>query len=80
MRFEVLIFFRPHEGPIVQGVCGCEKLDEEFMVQIVAQKGPLAVNVDAVLWHDYIGEVFFDKSRILQISLLLLSGEFRQIN
>ena len=32
------------------------------MVQIVAQKGPLAVNVDAVLWHDYIGEVFFDKN------------------
>ena len=32
------------------------------MVHIVAQKGPLAVNVDAVLWHDYIGEVLFDKT------------------
>ena len=62
IQFEVLIFFRPHKGPTVQDVCGCEKLDEEFMVQVVAQKGPLAVNVDAVLWHDYIGEVFFDKN------------------
>jgi len=24
---------------------------------VLAQKGPLAVNVDAMLWHDYIGGV-----------------------
>lgn len=27
------------------------------MLKVVDQKGPLSVNVDAVLWHDYVGRL-----------------------
>ncbi|XP_068703274.1 cathepsin O-like [Montipora foliosa] len=41
--------------------CGCELLSdnktEERMKQIVGLHGPLAVNVDATMWHDYLGGI-----------------------
>ena len=45
------------KGATISGVCGCTSLvgHEHVMVQVVAQKGPLAVNVNSVLWHDYVG-------------------------
>jgi len=48
-----------HDGPRVKSVCGCKRLadSEDIMLFAVHQKGPLAVNVDAVLWHDYIGGI-----------------------
>ena len=36
------------------------------MVQVVAQRGPLAVNVNSILWHDYAGKfcVLFSNYRL----------------
>jgi len=47
------------DGNTVKAVCGCHSLKgrEYLLLQVLAQKGPLAVNVDAMLWHDYIGGV-----------------------
>ena len=47
------------EGVRVKGVCGCHPIKgrEHIMLQVLAQKGPLAVNVDALSWHDYVGGV-----------------------
>ena len=28
---------------------------EDLMLKLVAQRGPLGINVDAILWHDYMG-------------------------
>ena len=28
------------------------------MVKVVAQRGPLGVNVNSILWHDYVSEYF----------------------
>ena len=46
-------------GEKVQRVCGCHSMvgREDLMLRVLAQKGPLAVNVDALSWHDYIGGV-----------------------
>ena len=38
---------------------------EDVMLHIIHQKGPLGINVDAVLWHDYIGESFLSHSLVL---------------
>ena len=29
---------------------------EDIMVKVVAQRGPLGVNVNSILWHDYVSE------------------------
>ena len=31
------------------------------MVKVVAQRGPLGVNVNSILWHDYVSEYFCGK-------------------
>ena len=32
------------------------KTEDTVMKQLVGLHGPLAVNVDATMWHDYLGE------------------------
>lgn len=46
-------------GVKVKSVCGCQSLvgRENLMIQVLSQKGPLGVNVDAIFWRDYIGGV-----------------------
>lgn len=46
-------------GPKISHVCGCRPVakNEEYMLYSLSQKGPLGVNVDAVLWRDYIGGI-----------------------
>jgi len=46
-------------GATISGVCGCESLvgHEDVMVKVVAQRGPLGVNVNSILWHDYVGGI-----------------------
>ena len=53
------LFYRSKTGATISGVCGCESLanHEDVMVKLVAQRGPLGVNVNSILWHDYIGKM-----------------------
>ncbi|XP_002162416.2 cathepsin O isoform X1 [Hydra vulgaris] len=43
----------------IYAVCGCQSFvgNEEYMIRVLSQKGPLSVNVDAVSWQDYIGGI-----------------------
>ena len=38
------------------------KTEDPNMKQLVGLHGPLAVNVDATMWHDYLGEFALLKS------------------
>lgn len=54
---ESIVFYSSKTGATISGVCGCQSLagSEDIMVKVVAQRGPLGVNVNSILWHDYVG-------------------------
>lgn len=45
-------------GAKISGLCGCHNMynEEKTMLKMLAQRGPIGVNVDAVSWQDYISE------------------------
>ena len=46
------------------------KTEDPNMKQLVGLHGPLGVNVDATMWHDYLGE--FPLLKCIHIKLILM--------
>ncbi len=51
---------------------------EDIMLKVLAQRGPLGVNVNSIQWHDYIGEVFSRKFLVISLAFQFLKFGLRQ--